>query len=64
MKLTEEQLFVLSADMPLSARVLALLDLAGYTDRTYQSTITGLSPSSVEHYAVRARKLSEAARRT
>ena len=63
MKLTEEQMFILTADLPISARVMALLDLAGYTDKRHQCDVTGLSINTINHYAVRARKLSEAARR-
>ena len=62
--MSEEQRFILERqDITQTIKLLALLDLAGYTDKTYQLAVTGVAEGTYAHNIVAARKLSAAARR-
>ena len=64
MRLSEEQRFILERpDLTQTVKLLALLDLAGYTDKSYQLAVTGIAEGTYAHNIVVARRLSAAARR-
>ena len=64
MRLSPEQTYILEKrGVTRTIKILALLDLSGYTDREYMKFVASISHSTLTHTLTDARNLSAEARR-